>query len=64
MADHLNLGNLSLADSRHATGMNGRTTYIPPHMRGSNGGPPPGMDGPPPVFNGEVNNSVWNNPQR
>lgn len=63
MADQLNLGGLTLADSQHATGVNGRSTYIPPHMRGANGGPPP-MEGPPPVFNGDVNNSVWNGPTR
>ena len=59
MADSLNIGQLSLADSQHAPGMGGRSAYIPPHMRGSNSGPPPGMDGPPPMMNGELNNSVW-----
>lgn len=59
MADSLNLGQLSLADSQHATGMGGRSAYIPPHMRGSNSGHPPSMDGPPPMMNGDINHSVW-----
>lgn len=65
MADQLNMGNLTLADSQHANNMSGRSTYIPPHMRAVNGGPQPaGMDGPPSVFTGDVNNSVWSGPPR
>lgn len=51
MADQLNMGGLSLGDSQHApNGVGaGRSTYIPPHLRGA-GGPPPGMENraPPP----------------
>ncbi len=62
MADQLNMGGLSLADSQHANGMTGRSTYIPPHMRGANGGPPP-MDGPPPpMMHGDMPNGVWHGP--
>ncbi|KKY15048.1 putative atp-dependent rna helicase ded1 [Phaeomoniella chlamydospora] len=48
MADQLNMGGLSLKDSQHAHGgmPSGRSTYIPPHLRGQ-GGPPP------------VNNNAW-----
>jgi ATP-dependent RNA helicase DDX3X len=62
MADQLNMGGLSLADSQHANGMTGRSTYIPPHMRGTNGGPPP-MDGPPAsMMHGDMPNGVWHGP--
>jgi ATP-dependent RNA helicase DDX3X len=62
MADSLNMNGLSLQDSKHASnGMGGgRSTYIPPHLRGSAGGPPPmGLDGaaPPPM-----NGSAWGPP--
>lgn len=59
MADQLNIGGLSLADSQHASGMTGRSTYIPPHMRGGNSGAPP-IDAPPPsMMHGDVPNGVW-----
>ncbi len=67
MADQLNMNGLSLADSQHAAvnGISGRSTYIPPHMRGVSQGPPPSMDGPaPPHMNGDLNGSVWNGPAR
>ena len=58
MADHLNMGGLSLGDSQHANGI-GRSAYIPPHLRGM-GAAPPGMDGPPPpAMNGGMNASAW-----
>ena len=63
MADQLNMNGLSLNDSKHANGGlggmgTGRSTYIPPHMRGqpAAGGPPPMMDGPAP---GEA--AAWGN---
>lgn len=60
MADQLNMNGLSLADSQHAHGGGmggGRSTYIPPHMRGV----PPAVDGPPPpVMNGSAANVGWN----
>lgn len=66
MADQINLGGLTLADSQHANGIGGRSAYIPPHMRGTNSGPPPGMDGPPPpmVNGGDINSNVWSGPPR
>ena len=52
MADHLNMNGLSLNESKHApNGMpNGRSAYVPPHLRGMdrNDGPPaanPGLGG-------------------
>lgn len=64
MADQLNMNGLSLADSQHANGMTGRTTYIPPHMRGGNSGAPP-MDGPPPsMMHGDMPNGVWHGQSR
>lgn len=55
MADSLKIQNLSLNDSQHAPNgppaANGRSAYIPPHLRGRgnvNPGPAPGpspMDG-------------------
>lgn len=54
MADSLKIQNLSLNDSQHAPNgppaANGRSAYIPPHLRGRNvnTGPAPGpspMDG-------------------
>ena len=51
MADQLNMGGLSLENQQHGhpNGVGGgRTTYIPPHMRGQ-------MDGPaPPMVNGSA----------
>lgn len=61
MADQLNMNNLSLQESQHAPKPGqqnggfgqGRSAYIPPHMRGARGGPAPGppagFDGPPPM---------------
>ena len=58
MADSLNMNGLSLQDSKHASiGMGGgRSTYIPPHLRGSSRAPPPmGLDGAaPPAMNGNA----------
>ena len=66
MADHLNMNGLSLNESKHA-GSNGmghpgvRSAYIPPHMRGSGGGPGPSpidnLDGGPPAAG--LNGSAW-----
>ncbi len=62
MADQLNMGGLSL-DSQHGQG---RSAYIPPHMRGMP--PPPGqMDGPPPPqMNGgpPMNGNAWGGPTK
>ncbi len=58
MADQLNMNGLSL-DGPHGQG---RSAYIPPHMRGM---PPPQMDGPPgpaPSMNGQMNGNAWNAP--
>ena len=62
MAESLNMNGLSLQDSKHAgNGIGGgRSTYIPPHLRGAGRVPPPmGMDGaaPPPM-----NGSAWGPP--
>lgn len=60
MADQINMGGLSLADPQHAHGGmgGGRSTYIPPHMRGV---PPPAADGPPPpMMNGAMGDGAWN----
>ncbi|KAI9755147.1 MAG: DEAD-box ATP-dependent RNA helicase [Chaenotheca gracillima] len=79
MADQINMNGLSLEESQHAGGGyrgpgQQRSAYIPPHMRGSMGGPapgpggpggpPPGMDGPPPMMNGAagINGSAWGPP--
>jgi len=70
MADQLSMNGLSLNDSKHAGpqgGMNGRSAYIPPHLRGSGRGPPPsgppmGMDGAPPAGpNPGLQQSAWGN---
>lgn len=57
MADQLNLGGLSLGDSKHAAanGLVGHSAYIPPHLRNVPP-PPPGMDprAPPPANAGPV----------
>lgn len=50
MANQLDMASLSLKDSQHANGNlpMGRSTYIPPHLRGRAGPPSIGqMDGPP-----------------
>ena len=61
MADQLNMGGLSMGDSQHA-GPNGmRSTYIPPHLRGSGSGPPP--PGPPGHHGaGGMSGSAWADP--
>ena len=68
MAEHLNVGALSLSDSQHAPmGVkgNGPSTYIPPHMRGHQAGPPPGLNGPPPqAMNGSAGGGAWEGPAR
>ena len=78
MADQLNMGGLTLADSKHAGGYgpNTRSAYIPPHLRAGAGGPqmppgpagpmgvpgPPGMDGPRPMMNATMNGGPWGPP--
>lgn len=59
MADQLDIGALRLSDSPHANGGmgGGRSTYIPPHMRGV---PPAPADVPPPVMNGNMGDGAWN----
>lgn len=59
MADQLDIGGLRLSDSQHATAAmgGGRSTYIPPHMRGV---PPPGPDGPSSMMNGSMGDGAWN----
>lgn len=67
MADQLNMNNLSLQESQHAPKPGqqngggggygqGRSAYIPPHMRGARSGPAPGppggFSGPPPPMGG------------
>ena len=65
MADQLNMNGLSIHDSQHGpNGTAGRSTYIPPHMRGVQQGPPPSMDGPAPAMNGGLSDSVWAGPPR
>jgi ATP-dependent RNA helicase DDX3X len=70
MADSLNMNGLSLNDSKHAGGpggINGRSAYIPPHLRGQpapRGPPMMGMDGAGPgsMPNGGpqgLNGSAW-----
>jgi ATP-dependent RNA helicase DDX3X len=64
MAEQLDMGRLNLNDSQHAPQQNGfghqeRSAYIPPHLRGRAGGPPP-MDGPPPMNGGPgLGGSAW-----
>lgn len=61
MADQLNMGGLSL-DSPHGQG---RSAYIPPHMRGM--APPGPMDGPAPQMNGgppSMNGNAWGGPTK
>ena len=62
MADQLNMGGLSL-EPQHGQG---RSAYIPPHMRGMP--PQQQMDGPPPSMNGHasgpVNGNAWNAPTK
>jgi len=60
MADQLNMNGLSL-DGPHGQG---RSAYIPPHMRGM---PPPQMDGPAgpaPPINGRMNENAWSAPSK
>lgn len=66
MADQLNMNGLSLNDSRHATNGNhpGRAAYIPPHLRGRAGPPPPNTDGPAPVGNPGLAGSAWGSKQQ
>jgi ATP-dependent RNA helicase DDX3X len=70
MADQLNVNGLSLNDSKHAGPPNGgmpggRPAYIPPHLRGRGGPPPPmnSMDGagpaPGPGPAAGLNGSAW-----
>ena len=61
MAESLNMNGLSLGESQHANGIGGRSTYIPPHLRGVPQ-PSPGMDTPPPVMNGGMSSSAWAGP--
>ncbi|KAM9884305.1 hypothetical protein VD0004_g5713 [Verticillium dahliae] len=61
MADQLNINGLNIGSTQEASG---RSSYIPPHMRGKMGQAPPaaaaapGAGGPPNV-NGGLNNSAW-----
>lgn len=64
MADQLNMNGLSLKDSNHAGAGSGgqgpqqngfgegRSAYIPPHLRSRGGGPPPTAAGAPNGMNG------------
>ncbi len=69
MADHIDMGRLSLNESQHAPQGNGfpdRAAYIPPHLRGSRPPPAggPAMDGPRPAMNGGgMNGGAWAGPQ-
>jgi ATP-dependent RNA helicase DDX3X len=67
MADQLNMGGLSLSESQHApNGVGaGRSTYIPPHLRGVQsqqqpGPAPPRLENraPPAAANG-IGASTW-----
>lgn len=57
MANQLNMNGLSLQESQHAPGggFNGRSAYIPPHLRGR-GGPMSHVDGPP-AMNGDADHA-------
>lgn len=67
MAEQLDMGRLNLNDSQHAPQQNGfghqeRSAYIPPHLRGRGGAPPPMNGGPPPAVNGGgpgLGGSAW-----
>ncbi|KAJ4380119.1 DEAD-box ATP-dependent RNA helicase [Didymella sp. IMI 355093] len=65
MAEQLDMGRLNLNDSQHAPQQNGfghqeRSAYIPPHLRGRGGGPPPMNGGPSPMNGGPgLGNSAW-----
>jgi ATP-dependent RNA helicase DDX3X len=62
MADQLNMNGLSLNESKHANGIPARSAYIPPHMRGQAGGPPPmSMDGAPHGSDLGLGGSAWGN---
>lgn len=56
-----------MADQLNMAGMNlngGNQSYIPPHMRGKPGGPPPPgpmPNGNAPPMNGGLNGSAWAN---
>lgn len=61
MADQIDMNGLSLNESQPPpNGLNARSTYIPPHMRSSNGVSP--MDAP--VFQGDLKSSVWSGSAR
>ena len=60
MADQIDINGLSLNESQPSNGLNGRSTYIPPHMRSANGVSP--MDAP--IFQGDLKSSVWNTQSR
>ena len=64
MAEQLDMNGLSLHDG--ANGAGGRSTYIPPHMRGVPQGPPPGINGaaPPMANGGGLNDSMWAGPPK
>lgn len=73
MADSLNMKSMSLNDSQHApqggapqqNGFGERAAYIPPHLRGRGGPPPPangapnGFDGGPAPMSNGLNGSAW-----
>ncbi|KAL9944199.1 DEAD-box ATP-dependent RNA helicase [Verticillium nonalfalfae] len=61
MADQLNINGLNIGSTQEASG---RSSYIPPHMRGKMGQAPPAaapapVAGGPPNVNGGLNNSAW-----
>ena len=67
MADQLDMNGLSLHDGQHGPNeAGGRSTYIPPHMRGVPQGPPPAMNGgaPPMANGGGLNDSMWAGPPK
>lgn len=77
MADSLKIQNLSLNDSQHAApngppAANGRSAYIPPHLRsrpgagpspmdGAGPGPAPAPAGPAPAAAGPTPAGAWGN---
>ena len=64
MAEQLNMGGLSIQEQHapNGSGMGGRPTYIPPHMRGVAQPPPSNMDGAGPMMNGGMDRGVWGGP--